>query len=80
MHDSAALLAALAGGLCVVGTVVGGVAGSDDYTRRPADARGHVRARLLGRYQAHPRLVTVQIGCLGAAVILLIAALALMLA
>jgi hypothetical protein len=79
MHDLAALLTALGSGLCVVGAVVGGVAGSDDHTRRPAEARGRVRARLVGRYQAHPRLVTVQICCLGAAVILLIAALVLLL-
>jgi hypothetical protein len=75
MLDLAALLTALGGGICVVGTVVGGVAGSDDYTRRPAEARCCVGARLVGRYQAHPRLVTVQICYQGAAIILLIAAL-----
>jgi hypothetical protein len=46
-------------------TVVGGAVGSDDYTRRPAAARGRVRARLVGRYRAHPQRATVQICCQG---------------
>jgi hypothetical protein len=80
MHGYLFLLVGLAGGLSAVGGVAGGVAMSDDYTRWPPGAGVNRRRRLASRYQAHPRAMGVQLACLGAAVVLLLAALVIWLA